>query len=55
MLLYLIKIHAIKAHGDVEEQLHSFLTSAVDNDEYSASYPTGFSLRECATVTPEQQ
>jgi hypothetical protein len=29
--------HAVKAHGGIEVQLHSFLTSALDGGEWSTS------------------
>jgi hypothetical protein len=33
----LIKHHAVKMYGRVEAQLHVFLTSTLDGDEWSAS------------------
>jgi hypothetical protein len=31
-------VHAMKAHGEVELQLHSFLTSTLDGREFSDSH-----------------
>ena len=32
--LYLIEHHSMKVYVEVEEQTHSFLTSALDKDEW---------------------
>jgi hypothetical protein len=38
-ILHLIKHHATKTFGEMEAQLHAFLTSALDGGEWSASRP----------------
>jgi hypothetical protein len=38
----------MKAYGEVEVYFHAFLTSALDGDEWSASRPWRFTLRETA-------
>ena len=37
-----VPVPAIKVYGGVEIQLHSFLTSALEGDEWSASCPESF-------------
>jgi hypothetical protein len=37
--------HALKAHGGVDVQLHTFLISALDGVEWSASRPGHFTPR----------
>jgi hypothetical protein len=44
--LCLTKHHTMKMHGGVEVQLHAFLTSAVDGDDWSASRPGRFTPGE---------
>jgi len=34
-----IKHHAMKAYTEVEALLHAYLTSALDGDEWSSSWP----------------
>jgi hypothetical protein len=36
----------MKTYGVVEVQLHAFLTSALDKDEWSVSRPDSFAPRE---------
>jgi len=43
---YLIKHHAMKIYGEVEVQLHIFLTLALDGGEWLASCPVHFTTRE---------
>jgi hypothetical protein len=49
--LRLIKYHGIKTYGGVDVWLHSFLTSALDGGEWSASLPGRFTLRKRAHDT----
>jgi hypothetical protein len=49
--LYLTKQHAMKTYWGVEVQLHAFLTSATDGDEWLASRPGHFTPRERAPGT----
>jgi hypothetical protein len=44
--LYLIKHYAMKTYGEVDEQIHVFITSALVEDETSASRPGRFNPRE---------
>jgi hypothetical protein len=49
--LCLTKYHAVKVYEGVVVQLHAFLTSAVDGDEWSASRPGRFTLGERTSGT----
>jgi len=44
--MYLIKYHTMKTYGGVEVQLHSFITLALDGDEWSAWCPNHFTLQK---------
>jgi hypothetical protein len=41
----------MKAYGGVDVQIHTFLTSALDGGEWSASRPCRFTTRERAPGT----
>jgi hypothetical protein len=41
-------VYVTKAYGEVDVSLHSFLTLALDGDEYLASHPRGLTPRERA-------
>jgi hypothetical protein len=41
-----VPVYDIKAYGEVEVQLHSFLTSALDVGEWSATRPGHFHARK---------
>jgi len=45
-LCFLTEHHALKAYWVVEVQLHTFLTLALDRDEWSTSHPGHFTPRE---------
>jgi hypothetical protein len=49
--IYIIPMHNMKAYEEVETKLHSFITSALDADEKSASHPSHFSPRTRAIRT----
>jgi hypothetical protein len=44
-------MHNMKAYEEVETELHSFMTSALDADEKSASHPSRFTPRTRAIIT----
>jgi hypothetical protein len=48
-----VPVHAIKAYGGAEVQLHSFIISALDGREWSTSCPGHFT-RERTTAPIEQ-
>jgi hypothetical protein len=51
-----VSVHVMKAHGGVEVQLHSFLTSPLNEGEESASRPSHFNpgkyphVMKCALI-----
>jgi hypothetical protein len=49
--LSLIKIHTMKAYGEVQAQLQSLFNSAVDGGGWLASYPGSFTPRDRASGT----
>jgi len=49
--LGLTKHHTVKMYRGAEVELHSFLTSAMDGGEWSASCPSQFTSREIAPST----
>jgi hypothetical protein len=49
--LYLTKYHAMKTYGGVEVWPHAFLTSALGEGEWLASWPSRFTPRERAPST----
>jgi hypothetical protein len=49
--LSLIKLHAMKAYGEVQAQLHSLLNSILDGSGWLASYPGCFTPRDRASDT----
>jgi hypothetical protein len=51
LFLFFIKQNVIKTYGGVDEYLHTFLTSALDGSEWSASCPGRFILVEKAPGT----
>jgi hypothetical protein len=50
-VLLLTEHHTMKAYGGVKVQLHTFFDLALDGDEWSASRPGHFTLRERALGT----
>jgi hypothetical protein len=46
----LIKRHAMKTYWGAKVQFHSFLTSALDGGEWSASHPGRFTCGERASI-----
>jgi hypothetical protein len=44
-------LHTLKANVGVKAQLHTFLTSPLDGDEWSASYPDLFTPRGISPYT----
>jgi hypothetical protein len=42
----IVPVHAMKATGGIEVQLHSFITKALDGDDGSTSRPDTFTLRK---------
>jgi hypothetical protein len=51
VLFLLTEHHAMKGYWGVEVPLHTFLTSALDGGEWSASHPGRFAPREGFTGT----
>jgi hypothetical protein len=47
--LCLLKHHAKKMHGSVEVEIHGFLISVIDGDEWSVSRTGRFTPREPST------